>query len=135
MDVGRPRDGVDACAHGPDRITLTDHRSLPRRPRAELEQRDGVPVGGSNRDGTTPAGDRAREGHRARRRRSDGCADFRSDVDAAVLPAGVRIVAERERAQDRAVDRPAPCPRVGGEGKEQGDHEGDDPDAEASETR
>ena len=101
-------DRVGALAHAPDACSL-GHRLAPLDgDGAELEQRDRMPVVGSDRQ--RPAA--VRHGSDERDRPSNGgphrLADRRSDVDSSVLPARVRVGAEAERPQERPFDRPRP---------------------------
>jgi hypothetical protein len=61
-----------------------------------VEERDGEAVVGPDRDGPPACRNAAREADRARGRRANEGARRRADVDAAVLPAGVRVVTENE---------------------------------------
>jgi hypothetical protein len=81
--------------------------------RAEMRQRDLVPVTRRDGDGEPVRRHRPGEGDLARRGSTRSLCVFDRDVDASVLPARVRVVAERERAEDRAVRRPAPGCGVG----------------------
>jgi hypothetical protein len=115
VDVRRLRDAVAALPDRAENVSFVDLRALPDGSSPELQQGDRVPVAGANRHGAAAVRHAADERDRAGSRRADADADVGGDVDAAVLPAGVRIVAERERAQHRAVDRPAPGERAGSE--------------------
>ena len=119
--VGRPPDAeVDVgpvdlgCPAGADRAddrALGDLVSLRHLDRAEVEQRHGEAVGRLDRDGAAVRRQRPGEGDRAARRRGHGRAGVAGDVDAAVLPAGVGVVADGERPQDGAATGPGPCRR------------------------
>jgi hypothetical protein len=73
---------------------------------AKVRQRDGVPVGSRDRDRQTVRRHAAGERHGALRRRANQLVRVSRDVDASVLPAGVRVVAEHEWPQDRAAHGP-----------------------------
>jgi hypothetical protein len=78
---------------------------------AELQERDRVAIRRLDRDRPSPARHGAHEGDRAGGGREYAGAEHAADVDAPVLSAGVRIVAENEGAEDRAVGRPRPALR------------------------
>ena len=111
MDVWLRRDGVGSGTAYRDDGAFVDERSAESEELAQLEQRDRPAVVGPDGDRLPSAGHRPRERHRAGGRRADGRAGLGADVDAAVLPARVRIVSERERTQDRAGHRPGPAVR------------------------
>jgi len=102
---------VGALAHVPHGRPLLDDRAANHVDRAELEQGHRIAVGGLDRQSATAVRNRAYERDRAGYRRDDLRADLCADVDAAVLPAGVGIAPERERTDDRTVDRPGPGTR------------------------
>ena len=81
--------------------------------RAEMRQRGLVPVARRNGHGEPMRGHRPGEGDLARRGGARSRRVPERDVDASMLPARVRVVAERERAKDRAARRPAPGSGVG----------------------
>jgi hypothetical protein len=95
--------------------------------RAEVQQRDGVPVRRPDRDRLSARGDAARERDDPRRRRANVPAQVARDVDAAMLASRIRIVSEDERAEHGAVDRPGPRLGDGGpsEAGEDGHEEGE----------
>ena len=115
VDVWRLGDAVAALPHLPDRLALTDARTLLERHLLELEQGHGVAVRGADREGATAVRNAPDERHRPGGRRANVAADVGGDVDAAVLTACIGVVAERERAQDCTVDGPAPRERSGSE--------------------
>ncbi len=96
-----------------DRGTLDDDLALLHDDRAEMQERDRVPVRGA--DGHRLPALRNRAGERDGP--ASGClhcsAGLAGDVDATVLPTGIRIVTEDERAKHRAVGRPRPRPGLG----------------------
>jgi hypothetical protein len=111
VDVRRFRDAIAALADRAEGVAFADLCPLLDRCRLELQQRDRVPVAGSNRHRATAVRNAPDERDRPCRRRAHVAADVGGDVDPAVLAARVGIVAERERAQQRTVDRPAPSER------------------------
>lgn len=86
-----------------------------------MGQRNLVAIG-VDRDGEPVRRNLTGEGDHARDRRIDLAAAVESDVDTAMLPARVGVVAERELAKDVAVR--GPCPGVGirSERERQADH-------------
>jgi hypothetical protein len=125
MDVRRLRDAVAALADRAEGVAFADLCPLLDRCRLELQQRDRVPVAGSNRHRATALRNAPHERDRPRRRRAHVAADVGGDVDPTVLAARVRIVAERERAQQRTVDRPAPSERSRSEHEREQDQKRD----------
>jgi hypothetical protein len=115
VDVRRRGDAVAALPHLPDRLALADVRALRERHCPELQQGHGVAVRGANGDGATAVRNAPDERHRPGGGRANVAADVGGDVDAPVLTTCVGIVAERERAQHRTVDRPTPRERSGSE--------------------
>ncbi len=113
----RGRHRVRTLADSPDDGSFGDLVAAHDVGRAQLQQRDRVTVRRLDRDRTPAARNRAGERNGAGSRRAHGGPDLGADVDAAVLATCVRVVAERERAQDRPVTRPRPglCGRRDGE--------------------
>jgi len=107
-------------ADRPDDVAFRDRGALAHRRRAEVDERDGQAVAGLDRHREAVLRDGARERDAAGRRCADTLAKTAADVDSAVLAARVRVVAERESAQDRPFDGPAPC-APGGRDDERGD--------------
>jgi hypothetical protein len=106
---------VDECiglsAERGDRISLGD-LGVPRdRIRAEVLESDCVAVGGADGDRLPARWDGADEADRAGRGRAHGGSRGSTDVDAAVLAAGVGIVSQDERSKYRPVDGPGPGER------------------------
>ena len=100
MDVRLGQLGVARGADRPDSIALDDRRALRDRERAEMRQRDGVPVGRRDREALARGRDGAGKGHRSGRGRDDGGAGVGADVDATMLARGVRVRGiEDERLQ------------------------------------
>jgi len=99
-------------AHG---IALLDRRVSPDGERTEVDESDGVPVGGADRDRQPATRHRSHEGDGPLTRREHGLSGLAPDIDSAVLANGVRIVAEPEGPQHRPRGRPAPGPRSGSE--------------------
>ena len=96
---------------GPDRaddLALRDRGPHAHGDRAQVHERDREPVGGANRE--------RQPGSRNGSGKTDNtrfwCAHIRarrrSDVDASMLAAGVRVVVEHKPPEHRPVDRPAP---------------------------
>jgi hypothetical protein len=113
MDVGLRPFGIAA---GPDRshhLTFADRGPDPNPDRSKVDERHRVSVCGANRQTAAFVRQLAREGHDAGRGSPDLGARRPSDIDAAVLPARVRIVVRQVRPQDGAVDRPGPRRRAG----------------------
>jgi hypothetical protein len=95
-----------APAHDSDRIPLRDRVAPSDTDRAEVEQRDGVAVRCEDRHAAPAGRDGARERDRPRGWGTHRRALDPGDIDPAVLTAGIRVGAEHERAQHRAVGRP-----------------------------
>jgi hypothetical protein len=93
-------------SHG---LAFADARALGDRERGETDQRYGIAVAGANSHRAPASRDGARERHRAGRRRQHVRADLSRDIDAAVLPAQIGIVSEREAPHDRAAGGPGPA--------------------------
>jgi hypothetical protein len=100
-------------ADDPDRGTLGNGSAARHRHGAEMRQRHGQPVGGRDRDRRAAARQGAREADGAGGRREHGYPRRCADLDAAALPARVRVRRiEGERLQDRPLHGPGP--RAGG---------------------
>jgi hypothetical protein len=118
VDVRHRQLRLAARADRADELALRDCVAAPDRVRPEVNERDRVAV--RRRDRQRLAADRhgPREGDGARDRRLHPRTARRPDVDSAVLPGGVRVLAvEREERQHRAVHGPAPA--QGGRGDDQ----------------
>ena len=102
---------VAARAHRPDGRAFVDHVALRGRDRPEVDERDRVAVGREDRHAASVGGERARERDGPGRGRPDGQAVAAADVDSPVLSGGVRVGAERERAQHGSVGGPRPGKR------------------------
>ena len=98
-----------------DRLGLAHNSVLGNSDRAQPDERDGVAIRGSDRDRAPVPGYGTGERDRAGRGRAHVRAGIGGDIDAAVLPAGVGIVAEREGADHLAVGRPSPARRGSGQ--------------------
>ena len=113
VDVARVVLRVPGRPGGGNRRPLRHDVAPPHEQRADMRQRGPVPVVGRNGHGQPVGRHGPGEGDLARR----GCPYARCvielDVEATMLPARVRVVAEREGAQDRPVRRPAPGRGVG----------------------
>ena len=112
MDVGHRQLVVARRTNRADDLPFRDGLSTPNRVRAQVHERDRVPVRRLDRDGLALVRDSSGEGDRPRGRRGDLDPRWRSDVDATVLPGVVRMaLVEREKRQHRPVDGPAPAER------------------------
>jgi hypothetical protein len=98
-------------AHRPDRRALGHGGALLDADRAEVDERDRVAARGLDRDAPTMGGQRPGERDGSAGRSAHRAPVGSRDVDPAVLTAGVRVGADRERAQHSAVG--GPCPRRG----------------------
>jgi hypothetical protein len=109
VDVGLGQVDLAARPHRPDRRAFTYGRPALDGDRSEVHERQRVTGGCLNRHRLAAGRHGAREGHDAGRRREHRSAARCAEVDAAVLSGGVRMrPVERERSQDRTVDRPRP---------------------------
>jgi hypothetical protein len=102
------RDRVSARADERDDGSLIDGIALRDQQLSELEERDGIAVGGLDRERLTASRDSAGERHGSRGRRVDVGAELAADVDPAMLVAGIRIGPEHEGPEDRPAGRPRP---------------------------
>ncbi len=91
-----------------DRLPLGDERATLHEQRADVRERHLVPARSEDRDRQPVRRNLGRKRHLARRRRPDDLRAPEGDVDAAMLPAGVRVVPEREAAQHLALRGPRP---------------------------
>jgi hypothetical protein len=123
VDVRRRRDRILALTDLADDGALGHGGAARDGERAELQQRDGVAVGGLNGQCAAAGGDRAGERDDSRGRRADRLARRGADVDAAVLAGRVLVCRERERPQDGPVARPGPagCDRNDNERRDRSD--------------
>jgi hypothetical protein len=115
MDVRAVVLGLAGPPQGSDLLPLDNGCSARHGDGAEMEQRDGVPVGGLEGDRTAVKRQGPCEAHDARRRRHDRLAAGASDVHAAMLARLVLARAHDERTQHRAGRGPAPGARARGE--------------------
>ena len=114
VDVRRVVLGVARRPGGGDRRPLGHDVSAAYGQRAEVRQRGLVPVARRDGHGEPVGGHGPGEGDLAGCGRTHaGCVPER-DVDSSMLPACVRVVAEREPSQDRPVRRPTPGGGLGG---------------------
>ncbi len=107
----------------PDKGAFLDDDAFEHANCAQVRERDGIAVGGLDRHGAAARGHRARKGHRPGRGREHDGVRRSAHVDPPVLTAGVRVFAERERAQHGPGSRPRPRLRRRGE-REQGERAG-----------
>ena len=129
VDVRCRGDAVFALADLADDRPLRDGAASGDDDRSELEERDGMAVGGLDRHGPAAARDGAGEGDGTGSGCADGVADGAGDVDAAVLARGVRVRANREGPEHRTVGGPDPA---GGSGSDCQARDRDDRDGEGS---
>ena len=115
-----------ARADGADRVPLPDRRALRDRHRTEMGEGHGERVPGQDRDRLAAGGNAAGERDDARCRSDDRRAGGAADVDAAVLPARVRMRGiEHERCEHGPGHRPRPGAGRGDGKQEEQDHERD----------
>ena len=93
---------------------------------AEVGERSPVAVRGRDRHGASVCRELAGERDFSRGRRAHRSSADDADVDAAMLPCGIGVVAERESAEDRAVRGPCPSERRRHRDQRPGRHHGDD---------
>ena len=112
---------------GAEGLTLGHRDAVGDADRPQMDERDGVPAGGLDRDGLSSCGHGSGEAHGSPCWSDDLCTRVTSDVDSAVLPARVGTATRvRERLQHRTLHRPGP--REPGGGKcEHNSHEPEDP--------
>jgi hypothetical protein len=124
MDVRLGPLWVAARADRADDLALVDGRADADPYRSQVHERDGITVGGADRQALALARDRAREEDDPGRRRAHVGPRRRGDVDPAMLAAPVRILAPDERPQHRPVHGPAPGRSQGSkrEQREEADH-------------
>jgi hypothetical protein len=108
VHVRLARHRVCAPADRADPRSLGDLVAALHADRPELQQGHRVAVARPDRQRTTTAGNGSGERHGPRRRRAHRLAERAAHVDAAMLSSRVRVRAERERSEHRAVDRPGP---------------------------
>jgi hypothetical protein len=104
--------GDAARPHAADGRTLGDALAAADREAAEMGEGDGVAVLGLDRQRPAARRDRAGERDDAGGRGDDCGACCPGDVDAAMLPGGIRIVPELEPLEHSPLDRPCPCARI-----------------------
>jgi hypothetical protein len=109
IDVGHRQLGLAAWADRANRHALCDRGAAPNRHGAEMQDGDRVAVLGLDRHGPAADGDGSCEGDDSGCRREHRRPRGRSDVDSAMLAGRVRIVAEQEGPQYRALHRPRPA--------------------------
>jgi hypothetical protein len=94
VHVRLARDRVGALADRRDHCALFDRLAARDRDGAELEERDRVAVGRPDRERAAAARNGADEGNGSAGRRKHGDAHGGAYIEAAMLPARVRILAE-----------------------------------------
>jgi hypothetical protein len=108
------RDDVLGLARGADLrddVSLGDGRAPSDEQRSEMRERGLVAVARRHGHGQTVRRNGAGERDLARSGRSDDAVLADGDVDTSMLAAGVRIVADAVRTQERTIDRPGPRKR------------------------
>lgn len=96
-------------ADGADDLPFGNRGAARNLDRAQVDERRGHSQARADRDALAAGRDGSREGDDTVDRRAHGRSRGRAEIDAAVLPCGVRMrPVERERAQDRPVDGPRP---------------------------
>jgi len=123
VDVGLGAFGLAARPDRADDFSLCDSSPHSNGDRPQVNQGDRVAVLRADRQAAARTGNLAGERDDPSHRSAHLCARRCADVDSAVLPASVRIVAGDERPEHRTVDRPAPTGRARHErqrGKENG---------------
>jgi hypothetical protein len=108
VDVGLGAFRLAARSDRADDLALADGRLHSDRDRPQVNQGDRVSVLRADRQAPAFVRHLAGEGDDSRRRSAYVCARRCADVDSAVLPARVRVVADHEGSEHRALDRPAP---------------------------
>ena len=106
--VGRGRDRSD-------RFSFTHESVLRNSDRAQSDERDRIAVARADGDRAPVPGNGAGEGDSTGRRRARARAGVGGNIDAAVLTAGIGIVAEGESANHLTVSRPGPARRGSGQ--------------------
>jgi hypothetical protein len=125
MHVRLHRHGVGARPDHPDRVALGDHPALVDEQRPELAMGNRVAVRRQHRDHESLTRHGTGERDLAAGSRPHSRSDRAADVEAAVLPARVRVAAQGELPQHGSLDGPRPGRRGRrDEGQhDQGDHQ------------
>ena len=108
MDVGDRMLGLARWARLGEHVPFPHDRPAPDEKRTEMRERRLATVCRSDRDGQAVRWDGAGERDLAGGRRPHPLSVPDRDIDAPVLPRRVLVVADRELAQDRSIDRPRP---------------------------
>jgi hypothetical protein len=107
VDGGNDELGPPGEPDRPDRPALRHRLARADEEGAEVCERDGVPVGGSDAECQSVARSRSRERNDACGRRADRCVRDAADVDPTPLPGRVRMRAiEQKGPEHDAVGRP-----------------------------
>jgi hypothetical protein len=117
MQIGNGVLGLARRSRLSERSSLLHTLALLDEERAEMRQGRLVSVGARDRDCEAVRRNLPRECHLSGGRRANTLRSLDSDVDATMLTTGIRVVADREPAQDRPVGRPVPSPRRGRRGQ------------------
>jgi hypothetical protein len=106
---------VRRSRNGADSVPLAYESVLGNADRAQSDKRDRIAVFAADRDGAPASGHRAGERDRAGHGRTHARTGVTGDIDAAVLSAGIGIVAQRKGAEHLTVERPSPARRRSGQ--------------------
>jgi hypothetical protein len=118
-----------ARADDRDRLALGHDRARADQERTEMQKRDGVAVGGLDRDREPIPRDPAGKGHRSGGRHGHRVAERPLEVDPTMLPWEERVVlVEGEPLQHRPWNRPRPGAGRGGRREGQEHRDSRDPD-------
>jgi hypothetical protein len=115
VNVRNPELRLARRADRADDRALLDRGVPLDRDRAEVDERDRVPVVGANRHRQAVGRNRAGECDGAASRCQHGLAGLAADLDSPALAARVGIAPQAERTQQRSGDRPGPRPGRGGQ--------------------
>jgi hypothetical protein len=122
MDVWLRSLWLAARADRPHDLSIADSRSNGQGNRSQVDEGDGIPVLGADRQAEPLARQPAGVGDDPLGRSAYFGSRRRADVDAAVLTARIRVAAGDERAEHRPLDRPAPRSRMRGMGEAEEQH-------------
>ena len=121
MDVSHVVLGVTGGTRLRDRVAFLDPSAATYEERPEMRQRCLVAGRGDDRDRRPVRRYLTCEGHLAGHGRANDRCAVEGDVDAAVLAARVRVVADGVATEDGALRRPRPRERVGGRNQRPGE--------------
>jgi len=126
MDIGDVVLGFARRAGLGDGLAFAHVVAATHEQRPEMRERGLVASRGDDRDRRPVRRHLTRERDLAGRRRAHHLGAVERDVDAAMLSACIRVVADREATEDRAVGRPVPGERVRGRQQQPGCRRGCD---------